>query len=48
MPLKFDFHMHTLDDPYDHHVYHTVFELLDKAASLAYGALAITLHTRQF
>jgi predicted metal-dependent phosphoesterase TrpH len=48
MPLKFDFHMHTLDDPYDHHVYHTVYELLDKAASLAYGALSITLHTRQF
>lgn len=46
--IKFDFHMHTLDDPYDHHVYHTVFELLDKAAALNYGALAITLHTRQF
>ena len=48
MALKFDFHMHTLDDPYDHHVYHTVYELLDKAASLGYGALSITLHTRQF
>jgi predicted metal-dependent phosphoesterase TrpH len=48
MPLKFDFHMHTLDDPQDHHVYHTVYELLDKAAALRYGALAITLHTRQF
>lgn len=48
MPLKFDFHMHTLDDPYDHHVYHTVYELLDKAAGLGYGALSITLHTRQF
>ncbi len=47
-PLKFDFHMHTLDDPFDHHVYHTVFELLDKAAALEYDALAITLHTRQF
>ena len=40
--------MHTLDDPFDNHVYHTVFELLDKAAALAYDALAITLHTRQF
>jgi len=40
--------MHTLDDPYDHHVYHTVYELIDKAAALNYGALAITLHTRQF
>lgn len=46
--IKFDFHMHTLDDPVDHHVYHTVFELLDKAAKLGFGALAITLHTRQF
>lgn len=47
-PLKFDFHMHTLDDPQDQHVYHTAFELIDKAAGLGYGALAITLHTRQF
>ena len=47
MPLKFDFHMHTLDDPCDHHVYHTAQELLDKAAALGYGALSITLHTRQ-
>lgn len=46
--IKFDFHMHTLDDPYDQHVYHNVFELLDKAASLGYDALAITLHTKQF
>ncbi|MDB5105835.1 MAG: hypothetical protein JWP91_3524 [Fibrobacteres bacterium] len=46
--VKFDFHMHTLDDPFDHHVYHTVFELLDKATVLHYDALAITLHTRQF
>jgi predicted metal-dependent phosphoesterase TrpH len=46
--LKFDFHLHTLDDPYDQHIYHTVFELLDKAAALGYGALAITLHNRQF
>jgi predicted metal-dependent phosphoesterase TrpH len=48
MPLKFDFHMHTLDDPFDHHVYHTPYELLDKAHSLGYGALSITLHTRQY
>ena len=47
-PLKFDFHMHTLDDPQDMHVYHTVYELLDRASALGYGALAITLHTRQF
>ena len=46
--VKFDFHMHTLDDPYDNHVYHTVYELIDRAASLNYDALAITLHMRQF
>lgn len=46
--VKFDFHMHTLDDPYDQHVYHTVYELIDKAASLGFGALAITLHAQQF
>jgi predicted metal-dependent phosphoesterase TrpH len=46
--VKFDFHLHTLDDPYDQHVYHTVYELIDKAAHQNYGALAITLHTRQF
>ncbi len=45
--IKFDFHMHTLDDPYDHHVYHTAFELIDKAARLGFQALSITLHTRQ-
>lgn len=46
--IKLDFHLHTLDDPFDHHVQHTVFELLDKAHALGYGALAITLHNRQF
>ncbi len=46
--LRFDFHLHTLDDPVDHHVFHTVFELIDKAAGLGYGALAITLHNTQF
>lgn len=45
--LKFDFHLHTLDDPCDHHVYHTAFELLDKAAALKYDVLAITLHNFQ-
>lgn len=46
-PLKFDFHLHTLDDPWDHHVYHTAFELIDKAVDLGFGALAITLHGMQ-
>lgn len=45
--LRCDFHLHTLDDPHDHHVYHTAFELLDKAAALGYDVLAITLHNRQ-
>jgi predicted metal-dependent phosphoesterase TrpH len=45
--MKFDFHMHTLDDPLDHHVYHTAHELVDRAAELGYGALAITLHNAQ-
>lgn len=45
--LKFDFHLHTLDDPCDNHVFHTAFELLDKAAALKYDVLAITLHNRQ-
>ena len=46
--LKFDFHLHTLDDPHDHHVFHTASELIDKAAALGFGALAITLHCAQF
>ncbi len=45
--MKIDFHLHTLDDPCDAHVYHTVYELIDKAAVLGYGALAITLHNLQ-
>ncbi len=46
-PLRFDFHLHTLDDPLDHHVYHTAYELIDKAARLGLNALAITLHEAQ-
>ena len=45
--LKCDFHLHTLDDPRDHHVFHTARELLDKAAALKYDVLAITLHNFQ-
>jgi predicted metal-dependent phosphoesterase TrpH len=47
-PLKFDFHLHTLDDPYDRQVFHTVSELIDKAAGLGFGALSVTLHGAQF
>jgi predicted metal-dependent phosphoesterase TrpH len=44
--LKIDFHTHTGDDPVDRIPYTTT-ELIDRAASLGYGALAVTLHDRQ-
>src|SRR5579864_1839575 len=44
--LKVDFHTHTADDPVDR-IRHTVPDLIDRAAALGYGALAITLHDRQ-
>jgi predicted metal-dependent phosphoesterase TrpH len=44
--LKIDFHTHTADDPCDR-IPHTSFELIDRAAALGYGGLAITLHERQ-
>lgn len=44
--LKVDFHLHTADDPLDAIPYSTT-ELIDRAAALGYGALAITLHERQ-
>ncbi len=45
---KIDFHLHTVNDPVDAHVWHTAEELIDKAADLGFTVLAITLHTRQF
>jgi predicted metal-dependent phosphoesterase TrpH len=44
--LKVELHAHTADDPVDR-IPHTSFELIDRAASLGYNALAITLHERQ-
>jgi predicted metal-dependent phosphoesterase TrpH len=44
--LKVDLHIHTSDDPVDNIPY-TTYELIDRAAQLGYGALAITLHERQ-
>lgn len=44
--LKIELHSHTADDPIDHIPY-TAEELVDRAASLGYDALAITLHERQ-
>jgi predicted metal-dependent phosphoesterase TrpH len=46
--LLCDFHNHTVDDPRDKHVWHKAEELMDKAAAMGYGALAITLHGRQY
>jgi predicted metal-dependent phosphoesterase TrpH len=44
--LKVELHAHTSDDPIDQIPY-TAEELIDRAAALGYGALAITLHDRQ-
>lgn len=44
--LKVDLHLHTSDDPHDFVPYTTI-ELIDRAAALGFGALAITLHDRQ-
>ena len=44
--LKVELHAHTADDPIDR-IPHTAGQLIDRAAELGYGALAITLHERQ-
>jgi predicted metal-dependent phosphoesterase TrpH len=44
--VKVELHAHTADDPVDY-IPHTTRELIDRAAALGYGALAITLHERQ-
>jgi hypothetical protein len=44
--LKVDLHIHTADDPVDH-IPHSAFDLIDRAVSLGFDALAITLHDRQ-
>lgn len=44
--IKVELHAHTGDDPHDYIPYSTL-QLIDRAASLGYGALAITLHDRQ-
>jgi predicted metal-dependent phosphoesterase TrpH len=44
--LRVELHAHTSDDPRDR-IPHSATELIDRAASLGYGALAITLHDRQ-
>ena len=44
--LKVELHTHTSDDPVDR-IPHSVTQLIDRAATLGYQALAITLHERQ-
>lgn len=44
--IKVELHSHTADDPRDY-IPHSTRQLIDRAAQLGYGALAITLHDRQ-
>jgi predicted metal-dependent phosphoesterase TrpH len=44
--LKIDLHLHTSEDPQDRIPYSS-FELIDRAATLGFDALAITLHDAQ-
>lgn len=44
--LKVDLHIHTSEDPVDN-IVHDAAALIDRAASLGFDALAITLHERQ-
>jgi predicted metal-dependent phosphoesterase TrpH len=44
--VKVDLHIHTADDPADV-IPHTTTDVIDRAASLGYGAIAITLHDKQ-
>jgi predicted metal-dependent phosphoesterase TrpH len=44
--LKVDLHLHTADDPIDR-LFHTSFDLVNRAAELGFDALAITLHEIQ-
>jgi predicted metal-dependent phosphoesterase TrpH len=45
--IKVDLHIHTLDDPKDHLDY-SAHQLLERARTLGFGALAITLHDKVF
>lgn len=44
--IKADLHLHTSEDPCDW-IRHSAGDLIDRAAELGYGALAITLHDSQ-
>ena len=45
--LKVELHAHTSQDPCDY-IPHSTRELVDRASSLGYGAVAITLHDRHY
>src|SRR3954465_7104260 len=45
--IKVDLHIHTVDDPKDV-IDYSAHQLLEKARSLGFGALAITLHDAVF
>ena len=45
--VKLELHTHTDEDPADR-ISHSTRQLIDRAASLGYGALAVTLHDRYF
>jgi len=44
--VKVELHTHSSDDPVDH-IPHSTVQLIDRAAALGYGAVAVTLHERQ-
>lgn len=44
--LKVELHTHTADDPVDHSPYSTR-DLIDRAATLGFDVVAVTLHNRQ-
>ena len=45
--IKVELHTHTDEDPADR-ITHSTRQLVDRAAALGYGALAVTLHDRYF
>ena len=45
--LKVELHAHTDQDPLDR-IPHSTADLIDRAAALGYGALAVNLHDRYF
>ena len=46
--LKADLHIHTSEDTKDHYIKYSARELIDKASSMGYQVLSITLHNTQY